>query len=369
MSWWQEVLVVIESKFQERNVIEKPTCPFCTSLLKPLLETRSSDMPMDSCTCGAVYICDVTGHNLGSAMVDALVHACNGDSDKAWNLLPDEDYFERQVKEYDLETHQIIHGGVYQGRRINGTLVFIRLKGPIERKTATEAAGAWSTERVFRLPDTKAKARPLSKEEVETFVTLNDLEPLLAAAEGEKRILRNLKRLLYSPDELLRRRAAEALGRVSAVISAKDPGAVSRFLQELFSSVTDTAASTWGAIDAIGQIIRFHPDAYASFIPRLAQLSRDRSLLKDVLGAFVTIGQTKPEVLRMSPSHLVALLEDDEPWVQGYAAILIGQLRFGEAKEKLERLRDSRAEITVYRDGTGHKETVGRLASEALAKI
>jgi hypothetical protein len=325
---------------------------------------------MGSCACGAVYICDVTGHNLGSALVDALVRACNGDSDKAWNLLPEEDYLERQVKDYDLETHRIVHGGVYRGRRIGGTLLFILLKGgPFENKMKTGTAGAQDTKRVSRLPDGKAEARPLSKEEVEALVTSYDLEPLLAAAEGDKRIPRNLKRLLYSPDELLRRRAAEALGRVSAVISAKDPGPVSRLLQEIFSSVTDTAASPWGAIDAIGEIIRFQPDAWSSLIPRLAQLSRDRSLLEDVLKALVSIGHARPDVLHMSPNRLIPLLEHPDPRIRGCAVILAGQLKLKEAKADLERLRDSPEEITIYQDGTNHKKTLGRLAAEALAEI
>jgi len=360
---------LLESKFQERNIVDKPACPFCARLLEEPSENRSREMPMGSCTCGAVYICDVTGHNLGSALVDALVRACNGDSDKAWNLLPEEDYLERQVKDYDLETHRIVHGGVYQGRRVNGTLLFIRLKSPAESQMKPEAPGSQAPGKVSRLPDGKANGRPLSKEEVEAFVASYDLEPLLAAAEGEKRILRSLKRLLYSPDELLRRRAAEALGRVSAVISAKDPEPVSRLLQELFSSVTDTAASSWGAIDAIGEIIRFQPDAWSSLIPRLAQLSRDRSLLEDVLKALVGIGHARPDVLHMSPNHLIPLLEDQDPRIRGCAVILVGQLKLKEAKADLGRLRDSREEMTLYQDGTNHKKTLGLLAAEALAKI
>ncbi len=82
---------------------------------------------MGVCSCGAVYACDVTGHNLGSAMIEALVHACTGDWDCAWDLTPDEDYLDKQLKNYDFETHHIIHAGVYEGRRIAGVLYFIRL--------------------------------------------------------------------------------------------------------------------------------------------------------------------------------------------------------------------------------------------------
>jgi hypothetical protein len=360
---------VLESKFQERGIVDKPACPFCAGLLEPPSENRAGEMPMGSCACGAVYICDVTGHNLGSALVDALLRACNGDSDKAWNLSPEEDYLEKQVNDYDLETHRIVHGGVCQGRRISGTLLFIRLNRAVEGNIEPDPSTAQVTNRVSRLPDGKAKALPLSKGEVEAFVASYDMESLLAAAEGEKRILRNLKRLLYSPDELLRRKAAEAMGRVSAVVSRTDPGAVSRLLQELFSSVTDTASSTWGAIDAIGEIIRFQPDSYSSFIPRLAQLSRDRALREDVLRALVKIGHARPDALHMSPSHLIQLLEDPVPAIQGCAAMLIGRLKLTEAKAGLERLRDSRAEVAFYENGADHKKTLGRLAAEALAEI
>lgn len=379
---------MIESKFKGRNIVEKPTCPFCMSPLEIPYEGCSSTMPVGSCTCGAVYICDVTGHNLGSALVDALLYASNGDSDRAWNLLPEEDYLERQLKHYDLVTHQIIHGGVYQGRRIAGVLLFIRLKTPAERareknsqckisnvqfpgEHKKERSGMVAqVEKGDRRPtEKKASLGPLSKQEVEGFVGSYKLEPLLASAAVDKRMLRYLKRLLYSPDELMRWRAAEVLGRVSVVVSYTEPEAVSKLLQELFSSVTDTAASSWGAIDAIGEIIRFQPDVFSSFIPRLAQFSRDKSLLEDVLRALSKIGRGKPDALHMSPGHLVRLLEDQEPRIRGYAAVLIGQLKLGEAKADLERLRDSREEMTVYEDGTSHRKTIGRLAAEALARL
>jgi hypothetical protein len=61
------------------------------------------EMPVGSCSCGAVYACDETGHNLGSAMIEALVFGCNMDWDLAWGLLPEEDYLEKLVENYDLE--------------------------------------------------------------------------------------------------------------------------------------------------------------------------------------------------------------------------------------------------------------------------
>jgi hypothetical protein len=61
-------------------------------------------------------------------------------------------------------------------------------------------------------------------------------------AAQDKRILRDVKRLLYSVEKLFRWKAAEALGKISAVIAQKDPGAISKLLQGLFTSVSDTAS-------------------------------------------------------------------------------------------------------------------------------
>ena len=97
----------MEGKFFGRDIISKPACPFCGALIDPpgdLDDGSSHEMPLGRCSCGAVYVCDVIGHNLGTAMSEALVSSCDGDWDHAWDLLPEEDYKEALVHDYDLET-------------------------------------------------------------------------------------------------------------------------------------------------------------------------------------------------------------------------------------------------------------------------
>ena len=121
-------------RFSGRDIVEQPTCPFChLPIEKPeeLDTRRPGEMPVGACSCGAVYACDVTGHNLGTAMIEALVFSCNGDWDLAWDLLPEEDYLESQVTNYDCESHLIVHGNAYGGRHIRGTLYFIKLHDDI----------------------------------------------------------------------------------------------------------------------------------------------------------------------------------------------------------------------------------------------
>jgi len=355
-------------RFFGKDIMVKPACPFCGRLIEKPAPVPSREMPLGTCSCGAVYACDVTGHNLGSAMSEALVHACTGDWDCAWDLTPDEDYLDKQLKNYDLETHHIIQGGVYEGRRIAGVLYFIRLNKPIDDKALPVRTEKPVSSNAQTAPP-KTRRRASSKQEVEDRIRNYDLEPLLDLAAQDKRILRDVKRLLYSAENLSRWKAAEALGKISAVIAQNDPGAISKLLQGLFTSVSDTAASSWGSVDAIGEIISALPDHFSSFIPQLVQLSKDPSLLPQVLRAMGTIGATRPDLLRRYSYAMIPLLRHPDSEVRGYAAILLGHLNAYEAKEDLIKLKEDMTAIDIYRKGQIESTSIRQLAIDSLATL
>jgi hypothetical protein len=357
-----------EGKFMGRGVMVKPTCPFCGMVIQRPDQVPSREMPLGVCNCGAVYACDVTGHNLGSAMIEALVHACTGDWDCAWELNPDEDYLDQQLKNYDLETHYVFPGGVYEGRRIAGVLYFIKLNKPLADKALPGRPDRPISPDTGKTPR-RIPRRPSAKQEVEDLIRSYDLERLLDMAAQDKRILRDAKRLLYSAEKLVRWRAAEALGKVSEVIAQKDPGAVSKLLQGLFTSVSDTAASSWGSVDAIGEILSALPDHFSAFIPQLVQLSRDPSLLPEVLRAMGKVGATRPDLLRRFSYAMIPLLRHSDSEVRGYAAILLGHLNAYEAKEDLIKLKEDTTAIDIYRTGQIKSTPIRLLATESLAKL
>ena len=362
------------SRFSGRDVIARPACPFCgISIDKPIeLETQmATEMPVGRCSCGAAYACDVTGHNLGTALIDALVFACDGQWDLAWDLLPEEDYMEEQVNNYDLETHLVIPGGVYKGRRIGGTLYFVRLYRNI-REVSEEGANRRNEQNIpvsERSTVKKRGRKALSKKEVETLVQEYDLRPLLDLAKEDKRIIRDLQRLIYSADKLLRWRATDALGKVSGVIAGYDPGTVSKLLQRLFSASTDTAASSWGCLDAIGEIIGNSPDLFDGYMPRLYQFANDRALLAEVLRALGKIGAARPELFLKTTDRFIPFLQDPNPEIRGYAAILLGNSGAHQAEDDLKRLQNDAAVMEIYKNGVLEKWTVGKLASQALEKL
>jgi hypothetical protein len=329
-------------------------------------------MPVGSCSCGAVYACDETGHNLGSAMIEALVFSCNMDWDLAWGLLPEEDYQEEIVENYDYNNHLIVHGGVFESRRISGALYFIRLHQDIQEVTSEgvrkslEKAKGTSFGRSSS-PDTEEKS--LSKKEVEALVRDFHVDPILRAAREDNRVIQKLQRLLYSGDTLFRQRAADILGQVSAIIGETDPGAISKLLQRLFASITDTAASSWGAFEAIGEIISHRVDLFAGYIPRLYPFLADETRRAQTLLSLVRIAESRPGPLRKFTFHFTPFISDPDPLVRGYTALLLGNLGADETREDVEVLRQESHEISVYENGRLVKKTLGQVASEVLEML
>ncbi|UCF83299.1 MAG: PBS lyase, partial [Desulfobacteraceae bacterium] len=192
------------------------------------------------------------------------------------------------------------------------------------------------------------------------------VDQIVSVAGEDKKIIRNLQRLLYSGDDLFRRRAAEVLGQVSAIIAENNPGAISKLLQRLFYAITDTAASSWGAFEAIGEILSHKIELFAGYIPQLYQFLADESRRPQVLQTLGRIAKSRPDLMRKVTFHFIPYLSDSDPLVRGYAAWLMGHLSAAEAREDLEKLREDPHEIHIYENGQMEKKTVGEVASGAL---
>jgi len=366
---------MFESKFIGKTTILPPTCPFCGLLIerpRELTTHRPGEFPVGSCTCGAVYACDETGHNQGAAMIEALVFGCNMDWDLAWNLLPEEDYKQEIVEHYDPVRHMIIPGGFMDSRRISGVLFFVRLHEDVREVTSDgvrqRLKKASSAPVARRKPAPGTVKPPLSKSQVEALVREFRVEAILDVAGEDKKLIRNLQRLIYSGDDLFRKRAAEMLGRACAVIAEQEPGAVSKLLQGLFYAISDTAAFTWGAFEAIGEIISHRPDLFAGYVAQLYQFLADKTRRAQALQAIGRVALSRPDLLRKHTFHFFIYLEDPDPTVRGYAAWLIGSLGAYEAKGDLEKLIGDPHEVHLYENGNLVKMSVGQVASEALKK-
>jgi len=331
-------------------------------------------MPVGGCSCGAVFACDVTGHSLGAALVEALVFSCQDDWDRAWGLASGIDFQQEEVERYDIDTHLVVPGGTLEGRRIRGVLMFVRLEGstsqPAKPQTVDRAPGqSLSTVSGKSSDRGRLYRRRSDRKETEQWVLLYDREKVRSAAAEDKRVLRDLQRLLYSGDRLLRSRAADLLGVASGVVALQDPDTVSTLLQRLIASVSDSAASSWGALDAVGEIIRNQPDLFGGYMPHLLAFLRDRDLCSAVLWNLGRIAEKCPARVVRFGTSLLPLLNDPDPLIRGYSARLAGILRLPSGMDGLRSLLKDAHEIAVYHDGEMELTTVGRLALRAIEEL
>lgn len=111
------------------------TCPFCSAPVGDTQEIRTrfgNTFDGGICRCGAVYVYDRSGHNMGEAYVDALTFACRGDWDLAWSLTPDVDY---ELIEKSHNARKSKYSTRAAGRDRTPGYIFIRLKQPPKSKS------------------------------------------------------------------------------------------------------------------------------------------------------------------------------------------------------------------------------------------
>ncbi|MEW6184016.1 MAG: DVU0298 family protein [Bacillota bacterium] len=355
-----------------RESIIRVKCPFCGAAIERPKEVEtgaSGQMPIGCCQdCGAVYAYDATGHNLGAAFVEALVFASNSDWDLAWSLLPEEDYQQKVVEKYDIETQCIVPGGVHEGRRVAGALYFVRLQEDVQEVTREglqeklERAAA-----VFSGPvEEEYEEKHYSKKDVEDMVRAYQIKPILQAARHDKKIVRHLQRLLCTNDELLRFRAIDILGKASVAAAATDPATVVALLQGLFYPFTYSNASNWGAIEAIGEIIASIPTLFAGYIGRVVQFLDDEQLRPRALWALGRIAQVRPDLLRKTTSRVLPFVNSADPETRGYAVWFLANMRTPEARQSLMEVQGGSEEISIYEEGIITKTTVGELVAKVL---
>jgi hypothetical protein len=105
-------------------------CPFCSRLLSAPGEIKTrfgSSYEGGKCECGSVFVYDRCGHTLGDAYVDALGLLCDDDWEKAWSLVPDQDY---EVVELAYDSRRRRLGSEPRRRSNSPVFLFLRLKVP-----------------------------------------------------------------------------------------------------------------------------------------------------------------------------------------------------------------------------------------------
>jgi len=364
----------------------RPWCPFCGQEVgrpREPVQRKLDEFTMGECQCGAIYTCDPTGFNVGAAMVEAIVHACDDNWDLAWELLPDEDYLTGRIDNYDEQTHQVYEIKNVDGRKVSGVLYFVRLNRELAAlanrlqtdKKAKDGAlcredPAGDLPAMEPARDSKRKKQKADKGTVTRMVADQDIDGLVDLAFDDLKTLRFIQRLLYDPDEGKRWQCAHILGQVCRRLSTRKPGAVSDLLHRLYEACSDSAAAHWGLLESIGSIIAARPDIYGAFARHLLMHRGVPSTRVQVLWALGTLAEKRPDLVRATPFYsLFPFVTHPEAITRGHAVRLMGRIAATEVESEIEKLTGDEAELTIYEQGQPVRTTVAELAKEALARL
>jgi hypothetical protein len=361
----------------------RPWCPFCRQdVAKPRYpdERKLGEFALGSCECGAVYASDPSGFNVGAAIVELLVHACDDNWDMAWDLLPGEDYLTGRIEDYDEITHQVVEKRNLDGRIIRGVLYFIRLQEHIadlrtrfaakDKSSAEKFSATAHKVQIEKQPDPKRKKKKANKLIVREMIQARNADALVALCFDDKKTLRLLQRQLYEPDEEKLWATASLIGEVCSRVATRKPGMVSDLLHLLFEACADSASSNWGAVETIGSIIAERPDIYGSFTRHLLAYIGDPSTRTQVLWALGTIAEKRPDLVRNTSFYqLIGLLDSQVALEKGYMLRILGRLKAKEVAGKIRMLQEDTTPLTIYENGLPVQTDLGTLAKVALQQI
>ncbi len=364
----------------------RPWCPFCgqdVDAPQEPVQRKMNEFKVGTCQCGAVYTSDPTGFNVGSAMVECLVYACDDNWDFAWELTADEDYLTARIDNYDELTHQVYEIKNVDGRKVAGVLYFVRLTkdfAELSKKLKDHRQKTDETllksESEFVIPpmeparDPKRKKKKAVKSQIRDFVYSGDIDALVDYSFDDAATIRYMQRLLYDPDESKRWYCAYIIGQVCARLATRKPGMVSDLLHRMYESCTDSASTHWGLIEAIGSIIAARADIFGGFARHLLMYRNVPSSRVQVLWALGTIAEKSPEIVRNTPIYSVfPYVDNPEPITRAHAIRLFGRIKANELKNDIEKYKDDANLVTIYENGLPQIVSVGDIAQKALAQM
>jgi hypothetical protein len=304
---------------------------------------------------------------MGAAFIEALLFACNEDDYLAFSLSFGTDYTDATLGNYDIVTHTVAPDRVCHDRYVRGVLVFVRLVEHFQEATSEKVKEKLK----YTTPIVREKLRSesFSKEKVRRYASEDNLEALVSLAGEDSRVLNELQRMLYTPDERVRWKIIDLLGEVSRSVAEKRPDLISKLIGNLLQSAAYPGASAWGSIEAIGTIISVNPRIFGEFTGPLLSFIGQQNLQREVTWAIGKVAAVDPSVAKYAFRALSDFLESPDPVLRGYAAWALGNIGFDDVAPQLKALETDESRLSIWKNGALEEVTVGELAHEAIITI
>jgi hypothetical protein len=145
------------------------------------------------------------------------------------------------------------------------------------------------------------------KEEVRQLLQHGREQSLADLVAADRRALRPLLGRLWDPDDIIRRRAANAVG----IAAAAHPGLGVEVIRRLLWALNDESATNgvYG-IPALAEIGRRAPEMLAPYVSALVSMAWDTGLRLEIVRALHVLATVQPDLVR---PHLPDLARHVDP--------------------------------------------------------
>jgi HEAT repeat protein len=183
--------------------------------------------------------------------------------------------------------------------------------------------------------------------------------------------------LLCSTDDLLRWRAAAALGKVVGKLAQSDMESARVVMRRLMWQMNEESGGIgWGVPEAMAEIMAGHKGLATEYASILVSYIREGHnfleydpLRRGAVWGVGRVAQTAPDLVQWAIPALSASLGSDDPAIRGLAAWAVGWSGYTGTETDLKGLVDDQQEVLVFENGELEQKTVGLLASEALTRL
>ena len=313
------------------------------------------------CNCGAVYVCDPTGHNVGEAYGDAVALA-KGD----WDIGElDSDAYDLREMDYDMRSHSRVS---VKGMNFHaGKLIFIKMSEysaePSEKIGETTSGNAGSETCI--VTDDPAFAGMKLKEQVRYLIDKGLLSAVGKLAMKDKNVIKWLISFSYDKEDQMTWRAIESMGYVARDLRASHINILRETVRRLLWSMSDESGGIgWSAPEMLGEIIRSDPDEFIDIIPILWSNREEASFKVGALWALARVACVRPDMVIFIAGDLEELAVDPNPEVRGYTALLARATESEGKTEILKKLSADSGSLRFYSGGFLRETTVSELAQK-----
>ncbi|MDI6728395.1 MAG: hypothetical protein QMD44_05650 [Thermodesulfovibrionales bacterium] len=339
-----------------------PECPFCgRHIVRPETTcTEFGEILSGRCNCGAVYVCDPTGHNSGEAYMEAMAMA-KGD----WDIgMMDEDMdYQTEDMDYDLKNHMRLYSAGMGETR--GKLVFVKLKMPDARQSQPAEIPSKTTS----VSEDRGKKGDM-KERIKDALSARSYDKITDMARRDKGVIRRLISLAYDKDDVMGWRAIEAMGYVAGELSKQRVDIVRDTIRRLLWSMGEESGGIgWSAAEMIGEIVRSNPDQFTDVVPIVWSFHEEEMFRPGTVWAMGRIASVRPDLVKFILKDIQGMITDKNPAVRGYAAWVIGILREDGFLEDINKLTSDNSTVNFYQEGELTRKTVAEIVKAAINKI